>query len=162
MERKREISDVLALSDLERLLEIPSALDLAKEGLKVRPQTYRDVVFRLAKAYLARVLLDLRDLGDDRYQVEPALDYDWIDAAYWLGHLANLEAGSVLVTTPQGLGRLGRSKEAPLQPDLKQAVLANLGLLRLLPEIYGMARPQDALRKALEDVGEVEKVRQVA
>ncbi|MBI4799825.1 MAG: hypothetical protein HY794_14095 [Desulfarculus sp.] len=154
---------VLNLRQIVQWLGLPPRMQLVKEGVDASEELYRQLAARLASAHLGSVGLLLTQSGDDRYEVDVRPEAEWRDAAYYLGHLANLQAGRLVVNDPEEmLRRDALSGHAREYADYRQAVLGHLYLLAVPPENQGEQAPARAFRAALEAALEVEKARHAA
>jgi hypothetical protein len=154
---------VWSLKQIVEWLGLPPRMQLLKEGLTPSADLYSRVAVRLASAQLGSVGLGLVQTGEDRYEVELRPGVEWRDAAYYLGHLANTQAGRLVVNDPEELLRKDAlSGERRQWPDFRQAVLAHLSLLAVPAQEGREQAPSRAFRAALEAALEVEKARRAA
>ncbi|MFH1033846.1 MAG: hypothetical protein V1806_05010 [Pseudomonadota bacterium] len=163
MDEERIEPGVWNIKQIVAWLDLPPRLQMLKEGLDASVELYTKVAVRLASAHLGSVGLVLTQTGADRYQVEPRPGADWRDAAYYLGNLANLRAGRLVVNDPEELlQRDALSGERREHADYRQAVLAHLHLLAVPPGDGPEQATARAFRAALEAALEVEKARLAA
>lgn len=163
MDEKHAELGVLNLRQIVQWLGLPPRLELAKEGLDASEELYRKLAARLASAHLGSVGLLLSQTGEDHYEVELRPGAEWRDAAYYLGHLANLRAGRLVVNDPEEMLRKDVESGHPRAfADYRQAVLGHLRLLAVEPGGQEEAAPARAFRAALEAALEVEKARRAA
>jgi hypothetical protein len=160
MATSQTLKNRISLKGVVELFGFPTLPELIIDGITLDETLYRKIVVRLAQHYLDTVHLRLSLAGEDELLLEPFVDSDWQDVAYWLGNLINQEADRVKITAPSDFLRLNREGQEPYD-NLAEAVLGNLNALRDAPEVYGMGAPGDALRKAAEDALEVKKVREL-
>ncbi|MFH1057350.1 MAG: hypothetical protein V1797_01565, partial [Pseudomonadota bacterium] len=98
---------VLSLKQVLDLVGLPPRLELVKDGLDVPAGLYRSLVLRMARQYLGVVGLDLREVGDENYQVELAPGAEWRDVAYALAHWANVKQDRLVYQSEEELLRRG-------------------------------------------------------
>lgn len=158
MGTSKQIKNTISLNRLVELFGFPTLPELIIDGVNLDETLYRKLVIRLAQRYLDTVHLTLSLAGEDLFRLDPLIDGDWDDVAYWLGNLINQEAGAEKVAAPSDLLRLGREGGGSHE-SLAEAVLYNLHHLKSAPGVFGMGSPGDALRKAVENALEVKKVR---
>ena len=153
----------LHLQQIVDWLALPPRMQLMKEGLDPSAELYRKLATRLASGHLGAVGLMLAQQGPDLYQVEPRPGADWPDVAYYLGHMANLQAGRLVVNHPDELlAKDVLTGEPRAYADHRQAVLAQLNILAVPPENRADNPLAQALRAAVEAALEVEKLRRHA
>ncbi|MBI5523852.1 MAG: hypothetical protein HY910_14585 [Desulfarculus sp.] len=163
MAEKRNELGVFNLRQIVQWLGLPPRMQLVKEGLDASEELYRKLAARLASAHLGSVGLLLTQSGDDRYEVDLQPGAEWRDAAYYLGHQANLRAGRLVVNDPaEMLRRDVESGEPRAFADYRQAVLGHLSLLAVEPGGQEEQAPARAFRAAIEAALEVEKARHAA
>lgn len=163
MPDKRAELGVFNLRQIVQWLGLPPRLQLVKEGLDASAELYSKLAARLASAHLGSVGLVLVQSGDDRYEVDLRPGAEWRDAAYYLGHLANLRAGRLVVNDPGEMLRKDvESGERREFADYREAVLGHLRLLAVEPSAEGEQAPARAFRAALEAALEVKKARHAA
>jgi hypothetical protein len=163
MAEKTHEPGVWTLKQIVAWLDLPPRLQLIKEGLDSSVELYRKVALRLASTHLGSVGLGLVETGPDRYEVELRSGAEWQDAAYYLGNLANLQAGRLVVNDPEELLHKDVvSSQRRELADYRQAVLAHLHILAVTPEPGVEQAPAKAFRAALEAALEVEKARHAA
>lgn len=163
MAEKLREAGVWNLQMLVDWLGLPPRMQLMKEGLDAPADLYRKLAVRVASAHLGSVGLGLVETGPDLYEVVLRPEADWRDAAYYLGHWANLRAGQMVVNDPEELLRRDALSGAKRDfADYREAVLGNLALLAIPPDSGEEQAPARAFRAALEAALEVEKVRHAA
>lgn len=151
---------VLSLKQVLDLVGLPPRLELVKDGLDVSVRLYRSLVLRMARQYLGVVGLDLREVGDENYQVDLAPGAEWRDVAYALAHWANVKQDRLVYQSEEELLRRGPYGDQRHFDNYRDAVLASVGLLKSEADEVGL---QDrAFRAAVEAALEVEKVRHAA
>ena len=138
----------MSLKQVLELLELPSRGEVQAEGLNPDIETYRRVASKIANSYFATAQLALLSVGEDLYEVRPIGGHSWRDAAFSLGYLANLAAGRDEVQSSKGFLKY-RAPEGGFK-DYREAVLANLDLLRTLPESLKINSSRETMLKALE------------
>ncbi|MGD9125190.1 MAG: hypothetical protein PVG60_08855 [Desulfarculaceae bacterium] len=149
---------LISLKELIHIYGLPTLPELMRDGLNPGTELYRALVIRLARHYLGAVLLDLEPVDEEHFNLSPEQGNEWEDVAFWLGHVANLKAGEVLIESIDALLRLGAPEGEPYA-DLGQAVRANLELLGEVPFAFNMGLPDQALHQAIKYAQEAEKVR---
>ena len=154
--------DIFGAEDLVELFGFPTRGQLRQEGLELGEDLYKKLMVRLARNYLAPLMLELAEAPGDMFQLRPATGNDWKDAAWWLGHTYNLHVDRPVVGGPEDLLTLNLEPGQAPYPSLRRAVLANLWLLREVPKHYFAAGAGATLRKAVGDALEVLKVRSAA
>ncbi|MGD8562468.1 MAG: hypothetical protein PVG03_08030 [Desulfarculaceae bacterium] len=150
--------EIISLKDIISIYGLPTLPELMRDGLNPGPELYRALVIRLVRHYLGAMLLDLEPVDEEHFRLFPEQGNQWEDVAFWLGHVANLKAGEVLIGSVDDLLSLG-APEGGSFADLGQAVRANLELLGEVPFAFNMGLPDQALRKAVKYAQEAEKVR---
>ena len=128
---------------------MPTRGEVQFDGLNPDIETYRKVVHKVARNFFQAAGLTLWPLDNDLFQVTPSPGNEWADAAYYLAHLGNLEASSVVLHSAQELRKRNTLQGRPW-PDYEKAVLANLDILRQAPAALKISFARDALIKSFE------------
>ena len=139
----------ITLKNLLELLQMPTRGEVQLEGYNPDIETYRKVVHKVARSFFQAAGLTLWPLDDDLFQVAPSPGNEWADAAYYLAHLGNLEASSVVIHSAHELMKRNAPQGEPWT-DYEQAVLANLDILREAPPALGISSARDAIIKSFE------------
>ena len=139
----------ISLKGLLQLLELPTRGEVQLEGLNPDIDLYRKVVHKVARNFFVAAGLALWPLEDELFQVAPSPGNEWPDAAYYLAHLANLEAGSVVIHSAKELRQRNALRGEPW-PDDQSAVLANLDILKGVPLALKLSSGRRATIKAFE------------
>jgi len=162
MNEKNRPAGVWNLQVIVDWLGLPPRMQLIKEGMDPSAELYRKVAARLASAHLGSVGLGLAQVGEDAYEVQLRPEAEWRDAAYYLGNVANTQAGRLVVNDVEEMLRRDALSGQPREhADYREAVLAHLYLLGVPREGQGQG-PARAFRAALEAALEVEKARRAA
>lgn len=161
MDKQKQVSDKISLAGLIGMLGLPTLPELRRdEGLNPSPELYTKLVIKIARNFLANVGMILRPLAEDRFQIAPGEGMNWVEVGHYLGHALNMQQGRVLINTPDDLVK-NRWHGGMTQPytDIREAVLSNLDLIQAAPGVYSMTGPAEALKRAVENLTEVDAYR---
>ncbi|MCA1905604.1 MAG: hypothetical protein LDL11_03315 [Desulfarculus sp.] len=160
MEDKRNPNGELSLTQVVELVGLPARLELVREGLDLPADLYRKLVRRVADHYFGVVGLGLRETRPEHYALDLRGGSEWRDVAYALAHVANVKQDRVVYHDEEELLHRGPEGEPRDFHDFKDAVWANLDLLRADPSEREVQ--QRAFRAAAEASLEVIKARRAA
>lgn len=139
----------ISLKKLLELLELPTRGEVQMQGHNPDIELYRKVVHKVARNFFQAAGLTLWPGDDELFQVAPSPGNEWADSAYYLAHLGNLEASAVVIHSTQELRKRNAPPGHPW-PDDRQAVLANLDILREAPTALRLGSGREALLKSFE------------
>ncbi len=139
----------ISLKSLLELLQLPTRGEVQMEGHNPDIELYRKVAHKVARGFFQAAGLTLWPVDDELFQIAPSPGGQWADAAFYLAHLGNLEASSVVIHSTQELRKRNAPQGRPW-PDDRQAVLANLDILRDAPEALRAGSGRETLLKAFE------------
>lgn len=119
------------------------------EGYNPDIETYRKVAHKVALNYFSTAGLTLWPVEDELFQIGPIPGNDWPDVAFYLAHAANLEAGAVAIHSAQELLKRNAPQGQPW-PDYQSAVLANLDIIKGVPDALKIGTGRKSMLKAFE------------